>query len=75
MTLRISAVAVCCSSASSRSRVSRATSVSRPTPNELRRRTVFGLLRRFSAFALRRRGFIGSPSPLERRFTASPWAW
>ena len=31
-------VAVCCSSASSRSRVSRATSVSPPTPNELRKR-------------------------------------
>ena len=57
MTLRISEVAVCCSSASSRSRVSRATSFSCLAAEELRRRTVFGPLRRFSVAAPRSSGF------------------
>jgi hypothetical protein len=62
----ISPVAFCCSSASSRSRVSRATSVSWPEAEELLRRTVVAL-RRFGIFALRRRALVGSLLALERR--------
>jgi hypothetical protein len=65
------AVAVRCSSASSRSRVSRATSVSWPAGG-LRRTAAFGALLRFRAAVLRRRVLTGSPPALERRLIASP---
>jgi len=66
-----SAVAVRCSSASFSSRVSRATFVSEPAADELRRRAVFGPLRR-SVAAFRRRVLAGSPPALERRLIGSP---
>ena len=56
------------------SRVSRATSVSWPAADELRRRTAFGALRRFRATVLRRRVLTGSPPALERRLIAFPSA-
>ena len=59
-------------SASFSSRASRATSASRPAADELRRRTVFGAMPRFSVIALRRRALTGSPPALERRLIG--WA-
>ena len=61
MTRNTSAVAFSRSSASSRSRVSRATSVSWPEAQELLRRAAFRV------FALRRRALVGSLLALERR--------
>jgi hypothetical protein len=63
-------VAACCSSASSRSRVSRATSVCWPTLEGPLRRTAFGAVRRFTVAAFRRRVLTGSPPALERRLIA-----
>jgi hypothetical protein len=73
MTLRISDVAVCCSSASLSARVNRAISELYSAVVELRRRTVFGPLRRFSVAALRRRALTGLPPALERSFIRPPW--
>src|SRR6516165_6203892 len=67
---RISAVAFCCSRASSRSWVRHAISVSRPVA---RPRTL-GALRRFCTTSLRCRAFVGSPPALERRLIAFPKA-
>ena len=72
MILRTSAVALCCSSASSRSRLNSATFASLPTVEELRRRTVFDTLRGFGVTVLRRRVLAGSPPALERRLIAHP---
>ena len=58
MTLSTSDVAVCCSSASFRSRVSRATFVSAPAADEPRRRTAFDAMPRFSVASFRRRVLI-----------------
>src|SRR6202040_1815950 len=68
------AVGVCCSTASFSSRASRATFVSWPVGEELRRRTVFGAMPRFSVIAFRRRVLIGSPPAPERRLIGSPSA-
>src|SRR6516225_3286980 len=67
-TPRISLVALCCSSASRSSRVSRATSVSWPEADELLWRTAFG------AFALRLRALASLLLALERRRIAFPKA-
>ncbi len=72
MTRSTSEVAVCCSNASSRSRVSRATSVSWLAADGLLRGAAFGALRRFGIAALARRVLTGLPTSLERRLTASP---
>jgi hypothetical protein len=65
MTCSTSDVGESCSSASSRSRVSRATSVSRPAGG-LRRTTAFGALLRFSVTNFRCRFLTGSSPALER---------
>ena len=65
-------VAVCCSSASSRSRVSRATFVSLPAVDDLAW-TAFRPLRRSGSAVLRRWPLIGSRAALERFFIATPW--
>src|SRR5262249_574684 len=70
MIFRTSAAALCCSSASSRSRVSRTTLVSWPAGEELPRRAVGALLR----FALRRRVLALSLLAVERRRIADPKA-
>jgi hypothetical protein len=67
----ISEFAVSRCSASSRSRVSRPTSVSRPAGG-LRRTAAFGALPRFRAAVLRRCVLTGSPPALERRLIAYP---
>jgi hypothetical protein len=72
MTLRTSEVAVCCSSASFSSGVSRTTSAFPPATDELERATAFGALWRFGFGAFQRRALIGSPPALERLFIASP---
>ena len=72
MTRRMSPIAVCCSSASSRSRVSSAIFLSLSPTDDGRLRMTFGALRRFSVAALRRRVLTGSPPGLERLLTASP---
>ena len=72
MTWSTSEVAVCCSSASSRSRVSRATCLWRLAAEEVRRRVACGPLRRFSVTVLRRRALMGLPPVLMRRLIASP---
>ena len=72
ITWSTSDVAVCCSSASFSSRVSRATSVSWLAGEELRRDAAFSASRGFSFAALRRRVLAGLPPALERRLTASP---
>ena len=60
----------CCSSASSRSRVSRPNSVSGPTTDELRRRIAFGATRLLRAAVF---GAFGDLRPaLERRLIAVP---
>ena len=59
-------------SASSRSRVSRATFVSSRAADELRGRTAFGVMRLLRAPVLRRCAFAGSPPALERRRIAAP---
>ena len=64
-------MAVCLLNASSRSRVSSATCLCRLAAEELRRRTAFGALPRFSVIAFRR-VLIGSPPALERRLIGSP---
>src|SRR6516162_6735510 len=74
MTRSTSEVAACCSRASFKSRVSRATFVSLPAAGELQRWTVFGVLRRSGAAVLRGRVLTGSLAALERRFIASPEA-
>ena len=74
MTLSISEVAVCCSSASLSSRVSRATSVSWPAAEELRRDATFSASRGFSFAVLRPRALTGPLAALERRLIASPVA-
>src|SRR5262249_55060265 len=65
-----SEVAACCSSASFKSRVSRATLVSWPPFEELPRAT--GLLRRFGISALRLRALATLLLALERRRIAHP---
>ena len=75
MILSTSPVAVCCSRASSRSRVSRATSVSSPGGDDLddlERGTALGALLRFGSGVFRRRPLIAAPPALERLFIASP---
>jgi hypothetical protein len=67
MTRKISAVAVCRSSSSSRSRASSAIFLSLPPTDDGRLRVTFGALRRFSVAALRCRALTGSPTALERR--------
>src|SRR5262249_39050524 len=69
MIFRTSAAAPCCSSASSRSRVSRPTIVSWPAET-LGRRTFFGAGRRFTV--LRVRVLAGCPPALERRLITFP---
>jgi hypothetical protein len=71
MTWSTSAVAVCRSNDAFSSRVSRATSVSWPAADELRRRADLVALRRFIVAALRRRVLTCSPPALERRFIGS----
>jgi hypothetical protein len=66
MRRKTSEVAVSRSSASSRSRVRRASSVSWPTDS--------GALRRFGVTALWRRDLVRSPPALERRLIAFPKA-
>jgi hypothetical protein len=73
MTLSTSVVAVCCFNASLSSRVSRATSVSWPAADELRRRTAFGALPRVSVAVLRR-VLAGPPLALDRRLIGSLYA-
>src|SRR5262249_53249960 len=68
ITVSTSAVAACCSSASLRSRVSRATFVSLPAAGERRPRVAFG------ANVLRRCVLASLPPILERRFNCSPEA-
>ena len=72
ITLRTSAVAASRSRASASSRVSCSTFVSSPVARELRRRTVFGALRRFNV--LRRCVFAALPPALSGRLIASPEA-
>ena len=67
---RISAVAICLASASSRSRVSNAIFLSLPPTDDGRLRVTFGALRCFSVTDLRRRALAGSPPALERLFIA-----
>ncbi len=74
MSLRISETAESCSNDSSRSRVSSTTFLSWLTADELRRRTAFGALRRFSVTVLRRRALTGLRPALERRLIAPPEA-
>ena len=62
------------SSASSRSRLNSATFASLPATEELRRRTAFGALRRFSVVVLRRCDSVDLPPALERRLIAFPKA-
>ena len=71
MTLSTSAVAACCSSASSRSRVSRATSAFWPAGAEPRRGMAFGALRALGFNAERRRTLAGLPPALGDFFTVS----
>ena len=71
MTFSTSAVAACCSSATSRSRVSRATFGSLPAARERRPRPAFGALRRVTV--LRRWALTVLP-PLPRCLIASPEA-
>ena len=72
MTRSTSDVAICCSSASSRSRVSRATTLSSATGDGLERISTFGALRRAGFGVLRRCPLIRSPPALERLFIAFP---
>src|SRR5262249_49914458 len=74
MIFETSAAALCCSRASSRSRVSRATSVSCPATEALRAPADSGALRRFDVTALGRRDLAGLPPALERRLIAFPKA-
>src|SRR5215470_528593 len=70
--LSTSLVAVCCSRASSNSRVSRSTSVSWLATEEFRRRATFGALRRVSA--LWRCALIALRPVLPRRLIVAPEA-
>jgi hypothetical protein len=63
-------LAVSRSSASSRSRISRATTVSWPAMEAPRLRMAFGALRRFGVDCLRRRAYRGLLIALERRLIA-----
>jgi hypothetical protein len=73
MTRNISEVAVCCSTASFSSRVSRATFVS-SRADELRERTAFGAIRLLRA-AVFRPGALGDlPPALDRRRNCRPSA-
>jgi hypothetical protein len=72
MILSTSAVARCCWSASSRSRVSRATFASKSAADELRERTVFGAIPLLRATVFRRCALVGSPPALDRRRIAAP---
>ena len=74
MRRKTSEAAVSRSSASSRSRLNSATFASLPATEELRRRTAFGALRRFSVVVLRRCDFADLPLALERRLIAFPKA-
>ena len=71
MTLSTSAVARCCWSAASRSRVSRATFVPSRTADDLREGAV-GARRLLRAPVLRRCALVCSPPALERRRIAAP---
>ena len=73
MTRKTSAVAFSRSSASSRSRVRRAASLSWLAVEEARRRTAFGALPRFNVAALRRRVLTDLQLVLERRLMRAPW--
>jgi hypothetical protein len=72
MTLSTSAVAACRSNDSFSSRVSRATSVSWLTSEELRGCTAFRAIRLLRAGVLRRRTLIVSSLVPERRLIGSP---
>ena len=72
---RTSAVAACCPSASSRSRVSRATSVSWPAGAEPRRGMALGALRPLGFNALLGSALAGLPPALEGFFIASAHGW
>ena len=72
MTCSTSDVAVCCSIASSRSRVRRSSSSCSSAIEELRRRTAPGAPPRFDVTAWRARVLGGFPPAVERRFTAFP---
>ena len=74
ITRSTSDVAVCRSSASCNSLVSRAISVSWSAAGEPRRSVVFRSLRRFSVAGPRRCALAGLPPALERRFIAFTWA-
>src|SRR6516164_2117297 len=69
-----SAVAFSRSSASSRSRVSRATLVSSQAPDELRERTVFGAMRLLRAAAFGACALGDLPPALDRRRICRPSA-
>jgi len=71
---RTSLIAVFSSSASSRSRVSRATVDFSPSAEEVRLRADFNALGRFSLTALWRCDLARSPPALERRLIAFPKA-
>src|ERR1039458_9419535 len=72
MTLNTSEVAVCCSSASSRSRLSNATFLFSLAADDLRRRTALGAMGGFSINVLRRRALTALPPALSRRFMPIP---
>ena len=68
MTPNTSAVAVCCSSASSRSRLARFSCSCSSAADELLRRATVGALRRLGFVALRRRALTALPPVVARRF-------
>src|SRR6516162_4181718 len=70
--LSTSLVAVCCSSASSRSRASRAFFALSPATDELLGRAAFDVTRLLRTPVLRRCAFAGSPPALERRRITAP---
>jgi len=72
--LNTSEVALCCSNASSRSRLSSAIVVLSLVLEGLRRPLTLGALKRLGVAAFRRRVLIGLPPALERRRIASPKA-
>ena len=72
MTRSTSAVAFCCSSASSRSRLNSATFLFRSAADDLRWCATFGAVRRFGVAAFRRRDVTDAEPALERRRIAHP---
>src|SRR6516165_6388052 len=74
MTLSTSAVARCCWSVSSRSRLNRATFAFKSEEGGRGWRTAFGAMRLLRAPVLRRGALVGSPPPLDRRRIAAPRA-